>query len=126
MATDENVTETLVAGSLEYARLAIGLASSLAAGAALALCTLIGSLSSKDATNIAINLAQLKGAGHLFVAAAALWPLVAALSYQAQCDYNHKKIRRGHVFRRAAMGSWVMCLVCFSMGAWKAVGALPS
>lgn len=123
--------------TIEYGKLAITLVSTLGAGAALALCTLFGTLSAANTGSIAFNLVSLKCAGYFFIGAAALPPLSAGLSYWAQGEYTRwtamstntrrpQGPRMGNFWRYGAILTLMVGWACFAYGSWAAVSAIEA
>lgn len=107
--------------TIEYGKLAITLVASLGAGAGLSLLTFIGTRSSDQLAAIGQSTGSLRFTAYCFVAAAALPPASAALSYWSQAFYTTKIRRYGNCLRLAAVFTWIGGLVSFVAGAVMAL-----
>lgn len=119
----EKILSASFSATIDYAKLAITSAATLGCGAALALCTLIGTLISKGPSPFQMDLDWVRYAAIAFAAAAALPALCAACSYLSQSFYFHSQmgnhdgnINKGHFWRYAAIACLIFGVAAFIFG----------
>ena len=110
--------------TIEFGKLAITLVASLGAGAGFSLLAFVGTRSPDQLAALGQSSASLRSIAYCFVAAAALPPVSAALSYGSQAFYTTQSSTCGHVLRVAAAATWVAGLASFVFGSVLALQAV--